>query len=135
MQGGEDESDSNFIQLLNLRAEDDVRIKDWMEKKTDKYVSHDMQNEILKVMSLQVSHKIIDCLHSTDYFTIMIDETTDCSNSEQVVICCRWVDSSLEAHEEFMGLYQLGSTKASALVHVIKDFLLRSNLSISKLRG
>ncbi len=106
-----------------------------MKKKTDKYVSHDMQNEILKVMSLQVSHKIIDCLHSTDYFTIMIDETTDCSNSEQVVICCRWVDSSLEAHEEFMGLYQVGSTKASALVHVIKDFLLRSNLSISKLRG
>ncbi len=66
----------------------------------------------------------------------MIDETTDCSNSEQVVICCRWVDSSLEAHEEFMGLYQVGSIKASALVHVIKDFLLRSNFSIqSKLRG
>ena len=62
-----------------------------MKKKTDKYVSHDMQNEMLKVMSLQVSHKIIDCLHSADYFSIMIDETTDCSNFEQVVICCRLI--------------------------------------------
>ena len=101
-----------------------------MKKKTDKYVSHDMQNEMLKVMSLQVSHKLIDCLHSADYFSIMIDETTDCSNSEQVVICCRWIDSSLEAHEDFMG-----STQASALLQVIKDFLLRSNLRISKLGG
>ena len=50
-----------------------------------------------------MSHKIKDCLHSADYFSIMIDETTDCSNSEQVVICCRWINSSLEAHEDFMG--------------------------------
>ena len=105
-----------------------------MKKKTDKYVYHDIQNEMLKVMSLQVSYKIIDCLHSADYFSIMIDEMTDCSNFEQVVICCRWIDSSLEAHEYFMGLYQVGSTQASALLQVIKDFLLRSNLSISKLR-
>ncbi len=65
----------------------------------------------------------------------MIDETTDCSNSEQVVICCWWIDNSLEAHEEFMRLYQVGSTQASVLEHVIKDFLLRLNLSITKLRG
>ena len=45
-----------------------IRIKEWMKKKTDKYVSHDMQNEMLKVMSLKVSHKMKDCLHSADYF-------------------------------------------------------------------
>ncbi len=33
LRGGGDESDSNFIQLLSLRAEDDVRIKDWMKKR------------------------------------------------------------------------------------------------------
>ena len=66
LRGGGDESDSNFTQLLKLRAENDKRIKEWMKKKTDKNVSHDMQNEMLKVMSLQVSHKIIDCLHSAD---------------------------------------------------------------------
>ena len=108
LRGGGDEHDSNFTQLLKLRAEDDERIKEWMKKNTDKYVSHNMQNEMLKLMSLEVSHKIKDCLYSADYCSIMIDETTDCSNSEQVVICCRWIDSSLEAHEDFIGLYQVG---------------------------
>ena len=34
----------------------------------------------------------------------MADETTDSSNREQVVICFRWVDNSLSAHEEFIVL-------------------------------
>ena len=49
-----DESNSNFIQLLKLRGEDDRRILDWMKKKTDKYTARDVQNEILKVMSHSV---------------------------------------------------------------------------------
>ena len=35
----------------------------------------------------------------------MTDEVTDSSNKEQLVICLRWVDSELNAHEEFIGLY------------------------------
>ena len=36
-------------------------------------------------------------------FTIMIDETTDVSTKEQVVIVFRWVDSLLMSHEDFVG--------------------------------
>ena len=49
-------------------------------------------------------------LHSLQ---LWIDETTDASNKEQVVLCCRWVDCSLEAHEDFIGLYERKSTEAS----------------------
>ena len=38
LRGDGDESNSNFSQLLKLRAEDDPRVSAWMEKKTDKYV-------------------------------------------------------------------------------------------------
>ena len=31
----------------------------------------------------------------------MIDETTDESNKEQVVICFRWVDDEVDVHEDF----------------------------------
>ena len=41
----------------------------------------------------------------------------------------------LEAHEEFIGLYQVGSTDASSLFAVIYDVLLRLNISITKIRG
>ena len=46
LRGGGDESDSNYIQLFNLRGEDDKWIFEWLRKKTDKYTSADMQNEL-----------------------------------------------------------------------------------------
>ena len=41
------EIDSNFMQLLKLRGKDDPRIETWLQRKIDKYVSHDIQNELL----------------------------------------------------------------------------------------
>ena len=54
LRGHGDESDSNFNQLLKLQSEDDIRLVNWIEKKADKYLAPDIQNEILKVTSLQV---------------------------------------------------------------------------------
>lgn len=48
-----------------------------------------MQNEMLKVMALQIVREIAASLHSTEFYTIMVNETTDASNREQAV---RWVD-------------------------------------------
>lgn len=53
----------------------------------------------------------------------------------QVVLVLRWVDDDLCAHEEFIGLYKVSSIEASSLVSVIKDTLLRMNLSLAKARG
>ena len=129
------EEDSNFKQLLKLRGTDDPRIFEWLTKKTDKYTSGDIQNEMLKIMALKVTRDVAECLHNSDFFTIMVDETTDSSNREQVVICFRWVDNSCEVHEEFVGLYLVSSIDAATLVQVIKDVLLRMNLSLNKARG
>ena len=65
----------------------------------------------------------------------MIDEATDVSNSEQVVIVLRWVDDSLSVHEDFIGLYKTDSTTAATLVALIKDVLLRCNISINMCCG
>ena len=46
---GHGEPNSNFNQLYLLRADDDPSLLEWIKKKGDKYTSHDMQNEILKV--------------------------------------------------------------------------------------
>lgn len=46
MRGDQDESDSNFTQLLMLPGIDDPMILQNMEKKTDKYTSPQIQNEI-----------------------------------------------------------------------------------------
>ena len=45
------------------------------------------------------------------------------------------MDSTLTAHEDFMGLYEVDSINASTLVRILKDSLIRFNVSLSKLRG
>ena len=65
----------------------------------------------------------------------MVDETTDISNKEQLVVCIRWVDKSLQPHEEFIGLYHIESTQSSTLIATIHDVLQRMNISITKFRG
>ena len=135
LQGRGSEIDSNFIQLLKLRAQDDPTIDRWLVKRTDKHTSADIQNEILKVMSLNVLRTVVSALHSAQFVYIMVDETTDASNTEKVVICLRWVDSRLEAQEEFAGLYQVPNTKASTIIMVVRDVLSRFNISFSHLRG
>jgi len=71
------ESESNFLQL---RGEDDSRIAGWLEKKTDKCTSSDIQNEILKTMALQVLSHVIKSMSSSPFLSLMVDETTDISN-------------------------------------------------------
>ncbi len=47
----------------------------------------------------------------------------------------RWVDDDLQSNEEFLGLYQLPNIEASTLISMVKDCLIRFNLSIAKIRG
>ena len=93
VRGDGDEENSNFIQLFKLRGEDDPKFAKWLEKKTDKYVSADIQNELLKVMGLQVLRDIGAALHNAEFYSFysLVDETTDIPNKEQAVLCFRWV--------------------------------------------
>lgn len=65
----------------------------------------------------------------------MVDETTDSSNREQVVVCIRWVDSNFKVHEDFIGLFMVDAIDADTITAVIYDVLCRLNLSITKVRG
>ena len=65
----------------------------------------------------------------------MVDETTDCSNKEQVVLVFRWVGEDLVPHEDFIGLYLTDSIAATALVDIIEDVILRMNIKLEHCRG
>ena len=54
LRGDGDESNSNFVQLLHLRAIDQPQLNTWLERKTDKYTSPQIQNELLTVMATAV---------------------------------------------------------------------------------
>ena len=86
-------------------------------------------------MALDVLRRIITAIHASSFLSIMIDETTDVSNKEQVVVCIRSVDEELQVNEDFNGLHQVESTAANDLYAVIQDVLTRMNVSVNKVRG
>ena len=93
--GPHNDLDSNFYQFLLLRAEDFQGINTFIGKKNMKCTSHEKQNELLSVMSLQVILEIASQILSAPYFTVMIDQATDLANIEQVVLVIRSVNDYL----------------------------------------
>ena len=83
-------------------------------------------------MAKTVLRDLTTSIQSAPFISIMIGETTDEANKEQVVICFRCVDDNLNVHEDFIGLHETESTEAVALLTIIHDVLNRLNISITK---
>lgn len=65
----------------------------------------------------------------------MIDETSDISTQEQVVVVMRWVDGNLDVHEDFLGLHTTPSRDADTCVAIIRDVLLGWRLKLENWKG
>ena len=102
MQGNTDD-ESNFIQLLKLRGKDQPLLLKWLERKEDRYTSHDIQNEIIAIMANHVIRDLVSEIKG-GFFSIICDDYTDISNKEQLTISIRWVDKELETHEDVLRL-------------------------------
>ena len=76
------EENSNFHQLLKLRAQENPEIIEWLRKRDDKYTPSEIQNEILEAMALGMMRQISANIQNATFFTIMADETADVSNKE-----------------------------------------------------
>ena len=128
--GDGDEVDSNFMQLMHLRALDDPDLVSFLSKKTNKYTSPQIQNELIKIMALQILWHVSTLVQASKYFALMADEVSDSANNEQFVICLRWVNDNLELNEDFIGLYHVESIQADVLVGCLQDCMLHLNIDI-----
>ena len=133
---GHDDSKSNFCQLLDLQKRRDSALAKWLERRGDKYCSPEIQNEILRLMSLSLLRDIAECVQKAEFFTVMADECTDISNHGQLTDCFRWVDSfQVEVHEEFIGLHEISDITADTIIAALHDCVLRLYLNWSRCRG
>ena len=120
---------------MKLSAKVDPRITSWMEKKREKYLHHDTQNVIIRLMVFMILKDMAKSINDSIFYSIMADEVRDCSNQEQFLICFIWVDKDFNTHENFIGIYDVNNIKADSLVTVIKDVLIRLNIPLSNARG
>ncbi len=77
--------------MLQMKATQDANLKEWLKRKENVYTSSTIQNEIIKLMGLQLLRDMAVQFQTSPFLTIMADETTDASNTEQVTLFIRYV--------------------------------------------
>ena len=136
LRGGGDGEDSNFTQLLRIRAFDCPDVAAWIAKKTNNYTAGDIQNELLQLMAISILRDVGTSIKTSGWYTIMADECSDVSNKEQFVIYIRWIDATqLCEHKDVIGLYHVDAIDAKTLVAAIEDVILRLGHNFARCRG
>ncbi|XP_019097507.1 PREDICTED: uncharacterized protein LOC109131258 [Camelina sativa] len=110
---GHDESENsvnrgNFVELLKYTAD---------------------QNEVVKV----VKNVIEEINH--DVFGLLVDESADVSDKEQMAVVFRFVDKGGIVKERFMSITHVSETSATSLKFAIDDLFAKYGLSIKRVRG
>ena len=98
-------------------------------------MSSTSQNEILKLLALKLLRKIASDIVISDCYSILADEASDVSNTQQLVVCIRWVTNNLEVEERFISLVPLEREQADVIAVAIKDVLMRFSLLISNAKA
>lgn len=100
---GHSSDEGNFIQLLKFLGESDPAVNAWLARDREKYISGEIQNEILWIMAHSIICKLFHFVHDNTYFALMV---TDLSNCEQFVVCLCWIDNfTFTVNEDLVGLY------------------------------
>ena len=121
---GHNYCESNFYQLLLLRSKDIPQLKDWLMKKKGKYISHDIQNELLSIMSHQVLNKLLVLIRDTIFSLI-------CKINVLLTLGNWWFRCIWTFH----GILQDPWYKSNTIVSIIKDIMIRLLLQFDKCRG
>ena len=120
---GHEDDNSNIIQLLKLRGEDDPSILSNMSGNT--YLSHDIIQELLEMIGPALLRSTLQEIRKAPFYGIIADETRDVSGKEQFSICVRWCNDQFEVFEDFIDFVEAEKTGSSTPFHLIKDVLVR----------
>ena len=116
----------NFLEILKLVALHDKTVQDRLQQgpRNAMYTSPEIQNSLLHIMGDMVRKMICDGVQQAGFFTLMADESKDCSKSEQFSIVFRYADVDTGIiYERFLTYIHATSCTADSLTSYIKEVL------------
>lgn len=99
----------NFKALLKFRIDsgDQVLQNHFASATVAKYTSKNIQNEIISVIANWIQKKLLRELQDgSRVFSLIADESRDCSNKEQMPLIIRYVDESNKIQEMFLAFLE-----------------------------
>lgn len=127
--------ESNYEQLLMLRAEDCPDLAAFLKKRRHKFTSHGIQNEMINLQAVDIVHTLVQQVKCNKLFSVMLDGTQDIAGNEQESFCIRHVDDDLNVMETFLGLHLVEDTTGQSLANLVVNTLNNLQLDPNNIRG
>lgn len=139
---GHDETDDssnkgNFLELVKHTAKQNEVVNKVVLKNApgnNQMVSPPIQKDIVHCFSEEVVNSIIQEIDH-GVFALMVDESADISNKEQMAIVFRFVDKCGLVKERFVGLIHVKETSSLSLKSGIDSLFAKYRLSLTNVRG
>ena len=94
-------------------------LKEHMEHAPDnaRCTSPKTHNEIISLCEEAIRERIMSSIPK--YWSLIADETQDCSTTEQVSICTRYISSVGDTCEDFMGFIKIKKMDAQSIADAL----------------
>ena len=96
---GQTDFESNFGQLLEKDKRSNPKFAKWLDKGRKKYTGHCIQDEIIEIIAMKILRKITKQIQSSNFYSILADETSDVANIEQLSFVIRIVTQKIDVKE------------------------------------
>jgi hypothetical protein len=127
----------NFLEMMELLASYNEQIGALVlgnAPQNAKYISHQIQKEILHVFARNVQSSIRHEIGDARFFLI-VDEARDESGREQMALVIKFIDRSGFIREQFLDIVHVKNTTAATLKEEISFVLSHHNLDVQIIRG
>ncbi|XP_058725322.1 uncharacterized protein LOC131596620 [Vicia villosa] len=133
----ESSNQGNFLEMLRWYADKKKKVRRVVLENAPenlKLNSPTIQKYIIHVASLESKKAIINDL-GDELFSILVDESKDISDKEEMANILRYVNKYGSIVERFLGIAHVKPTTSLSLKSSINDILGKNGLTTSRIRG
>ncbi|XP_042212755.1 uncharacterized protein LOC121859856 [Homarus americanus] len=138
-------SNGNFLQEVELLAKFDPFMKNHLSRVESNagnhshthYLGQMIQNELINIISVKITERIVDDIKASKYFSIILDCTPDLSHKEQLSLIIRIValEDKSTIKEHFLGFLEVEKSSGLNLSCLLLGRLKQLNISFEDCRG
>lgn len=135
----------NFLNIVDLLSRYDSLLRAHLsnEKSRNKYLHHEIQNDMISILACSVMKTLLFRITSAPYYSLILDTTQDISKRDQLSIVIRYTtlteknpgENSLQIHESFLGFEEVGDQTSETFENSILLYLKEKGIDIQKCRG